>query len=62
MEMGKYKKFMEMFTKLQVSNPFCESLEKMLVYANFMKEILTRKLKLKYYENIALTKECSTII
>lgn len=34
----------------------------MLVYAKFVKDQLTRKSKLNYDENIALTEECSAII
>lgn len=33
MEVGKFKKFMKIFTKLHVSIPFCEALEQILVYA-----------------------------
>ncbi|XP_050920394.1 uncharacterized protein LOC127138032 [Lathyrus oleraceus] len=40
MEVGKFKKFMEMLTALQVNIPFCDALKKILVYAKFMKEIL----------------------
>lgn len=45
---------MEIFMKLYISIPFCEVLEKMLVYAKFMKDLLMVKRKLKYDENIQL--------
>lgn len=61
-EVGPFKKFMEMLNKVQVSIPFCEALEQMLVYAKFMKELLSGKHKLKYDENTALTKKCSASI
>lgn len=51
-----------MFTKLQVIIPFCEALEKMSVYAKFMKGLLTGKQKPKFDENISLIEECSAII
>lgn len=62
MEVGKFKKFMEMLTTLQFNIPFCDALEKMHVYAKFMKDILKGKHKLKDDENLALTEECSAII
>ncbi|CAJ2668382.1 unnamed protein product [Trifolium pratense] len=60
-EEGQFKKFMEMFTKLQVNVPFGEALEQMPVYAKFMKDLLSGKRKLKDDENIALSEECSAI-
>lgn len=59
---GQFKKFMENAAKHQVNVPFGESLEKMLVYAKFMKDLLTRNRKLKYDEIITLTEECNVII
>ncbi|MCI05514.1 hypothetical protein A2U01_0026567, partial [Trifolium medium] len=61
-EEGQFKKFMELFTKLQVNIPFGEALEQMTVYAKFMKDLLSRKRKLRDDENIALSKECSAIL
>ncbi|CAJ2665138.1 unnamed protein product [Trifolium pratense] len=61
-EEGQFKKFMEMFTKLQVNVPFGEALEQMPVYAKFMKDLLSGKRKLKDDENIALSEECSAIL
>ena len=37
MEVGQFKKFMEMLTTLQVNIPFYDALEQILVYAKFMK-------------------------
>lgn len=41
MKMVHFKKFMEMLNKIQVNILFCESLEQILVYAKFMKELLS---------------------
>lgn len=51
-----------MFMKLQVSIPFCETLEQILMYAKFMKGLITGKRKLKYDENITLNEKCSDIM
>lgn len=53
---------MEILTKLQANIPLCEALEKMSVYAKFMKYLLTGKRKPKYDESISLVDECSAII
>lgn len=52
---------MEMLKKIQVNIMFREALEQMLVYAKFMKELLSWK-KFKCDEIIALDEECSAII
>ena len=38
---GQFKKFMELCSQLQVNIPFSEVLDQMLVYAKFMKDLLT---------------------
>ncbi|XP_061347235.1 uncharacterized protein LOC133292799 [Gastrolobium bilobum] len=53
---------MDIFKKLQVNIPFAEALESMPNYAKFMKDLLSKKRKLKEYETVALTEECSAII
>jgi len=40
-EEGQFKKFMELFSQLQLNIPFGEALDQMSVYAKFMKELLT---------------------
>ncbi|XP_061348799.1 uncharacterized protein LOC133294167 [Gastrolobium bilobum] len=57
-----YTKFLDIFKKLQVNIPFAEALESMPNYAKFMKDLLSKKYKLKECETVALTEECSTII
>ncbi|XP_061360863.1 uncharacterized protein LOC133304816 [Gastrolobium bilobum] len=48
--------------KLQVNIPFVEALESMSNYAKFMKNLLSKKPKLKECETVALIEECSAII
>jgi hypothetical protein len=38
---GQYKKFMELFTQLQVNIPFSEAFDQIPMYAKFMKNLLT---------------------
>ena len=39
-----------------------EALEQMPKYAKFMKDVLSKKMKLGEFEMVALTKECSSIL
>jgi len=59
---GQFKKFMELFSQLQVNIYFREALEQMPVYAKFMKELLTGRRKPKDDENITLSENCSAIL
>jgi len=61
-EESQFKKFMELFSQLQVNIPFDEALDQMPVYAKFMKELLTGRRKPKDDENIALSENCSAIL
>lgn len=45
---GKFKKFLEMLTQLQVNISFREALEKMSVYAKFVKDLFINLRKLTY--------------
>ena len=53
---------MEVFKKLHINIPFAEALEQMPSYVKFMKEILSKKRKLRDYETVALSEECSAVI
>ena len=53
---------MELFSQLQVNIAFGEALDQMLVYAKFMKELLTGRKKPKDDVNIALSESCSAIL
>ncbi|XP_062094049.1 uncharacterized protein LOC133800092 [Humulus lupulus] len=57
-----FSKFLEVFKKLHINIPCVEALEKIPSYVKFMKEILSKKMKMEDYETIALTKECSAIL
>ena len=57
-----FTKFLDVFKSLRINIPFAEALEQMPSYAKFMKELLSKKRKLKDDETVALTEECSAII
>ena len=57
-----FTKFLEVFKKLHISIPFTEALEKMPSYVKFMKDILSNKRKIRDYEIVAMTEECSEIL
>jgi len=61
-EEGQFKKFMELFSQLQVNIPFGEALNQMPLYAKFMKELLTGRKRPRDDENIALSENCSVIL
>ena len=53
---------MEIFKKLHINIPFVEALEQRPGYVKFMKNILSKKMKMGDYETFALSEECSTIL
>src|ERR1044072_4311468 len=58
-----FSKFIEVFKKLQINIPFAEALEQMPTYAKFMKDILSRRRKLRDLdETILMTENCSAIL
>jgi len=61
-EERQFIRFMDILKKLQINIPFTEALEQMLVYAKFMKELLTKKRKFPKQETIELKAGCSSII
>ncbi|XP_027351041.1 uncharacterized protein LOC113862096 [Abrus precatorius] len=48
--------------KLHINILFAEALEQMPLYAKFMKDLLSKKMKLKEDATIALTEECNAIL
>ncbi|XP_050889225.1 uncharacterized protein LOC127094431 [Lathyrus oleraceus] len=56
-----FEKLLEMFKKLKINVPFSEALEKMLIYAKFMKEIISKKHSTNV-DPIILTDTCSAIL
>ena len=57
-----FGRFMDIFKKLHINIPFVEALEQMLGYVKFMKDILSKKMKLGNYGTVALLEECSAIL
>ena len=55
-------KFMEVFKKLHINIPFADALEHMPSYVKFMKDILSKKRRLSYFETVNLIEECSAIL
>ncbi|XP_057418707.1 uncharacterized protein LOC130712907 [Lotus japonicus] len=43
-----FSKFLDIFKKLQINIPFSEALEQMPIYSKFMKDILTKRRKLRW--------------
>ncbi|XP_019423053.1 PREDICTED: uncharacterized protein LOC109332524 [Lupinus angustifolius] len=58
---GQYIRFLDLFKNLQINIPFMEAMEQMLVYAKFMKDLLTKKRKFSE-ETVTLEARCSAII
>lgn len=56
-----FKKFLEMFKKLEINIPFSEALEQMPIYSRFMKDIISMK-RSTNIEPIILTETCSAIL
>jgi len=57
-----FKKFLDIFKKLEINIPFAEALKQMPTYAKFMKEILSKKRRYNDEETIQLDANCSAII
>ena len=51
-----------MFKKLHINIPFADTLEHIPSYVKFMKEILSKKIRLSNFETVKLTEECSAIL
>lgn len=57
-----FRKFLEVFKKLQINIPFADALEQMPSYVKFMKDILSKKRKFGEHETVALTEGCSALL
>ncbi|XP_057719808.1 uncharacterized protein LOC130934237 [Arachis stenosperma] len=57
-----FSKFLEVLRKFEINIPFVVALEQMLLYAKFMKELLSNKRDWKEIETVVLTKECNCSI
>ncbi|XP_019414923.1 PREDICTED: uncharacterized protein LOC109326625 [Lupinus angustifolius] len=56
-----YARFLDLFKNLQINIHFMEAMEQMLIYAKFMKDLLTKKRKFSE-ETVTLEVGCSAII
>ncbi|XP_061370602.1 uncharacterized protein LOC133313267 [Gastrolobium bilobum] len=54
-----FRKFLDLLKQLHINIPFVDALEQMPTYVKFMKEILSRKMRLEEFETVALTQESS---
>ncbi|XP_073294485.1 uncharacterized protein [Primulina huaijiensis] len=52
-----FAKFLEIFSKIPINIPFPDSLEQMLNYAKFIKDVISKKRKLQEFEILKLTEE-----
>ncbi|XP_019173792.1 PREDICTED: uncharacterized protein LOC109169364 [Ipomoea nil] len=57
-----FKRFLEVFKKLQINIPFAEELANMPSYAKYVKEIVSNKKKLEEFATVHLNDECSAIL
>jgi len=55
-------RFLDIFRKLEITMPFGEALQQMLLYSKFLKDMLTRKHKYIHQENIVVEGNCSVAI
>lgn len=58
----KFKKFLDVFKQLHINISVVEELEQMASYVKFLKDILTRKRKIRDFEIMALIKDCSHLV
>ena len=59
---NQFTKFMDVFKKIHINIPFADALEQMPSYVKFMKDILSKKRRLSYFETVNLTEECNAIL
>lgn len=59
---AEFNKFLNVLKKICIKIPFAEALSRMPLYAEFLKEIFSKKKAIEHNETIALTREISAII
>jgi len=52
----------DVLKKFHVNSPFIDALLQMPFYANFLKEILSKKRKIDQHGTIALSEECTDVV
>ena len=55
-------RLIDIFKKLEITIPFGEALQQMLLYSKFLKELLTRKNKYIHSDTIVVEGNCSAVI
>ena len=59
---AQFNKFVDMLKKICINIPFVEALSQMPLYAKFLKDIFSKKIKIEHNETIALSRESSAVI
>ncbi|XP_062081236.1 uncharacterized protein LOC133786038 [Humulus lupulus] len=59
---GQFRKFLDVLKQLHINIPLVEALEQMPTYVKFLKDILTKKMRLGEFETVALTEGCSAML
>ena len=57
-----FSRFLDIFKKIEINIPFVEVIYQMPIYANFLKEILSKKRKIAEEGIVNLTATCSAVI
>ncbi|XP_062114442.1 uncharacterized protein LOC133825529 [Humulus lupulus] len=59
---GQFQRFLDVLKQLHINVPLVEALEQMPNYVKFLKDILTKKMRLGEFETVALTEGCNAIL
>lgn len=57
-----FQNFLNIYKKLTINIPFTKALDQMPSYERFMKQILSKKNKMKEFETMALNEEYTTML
>ena len=57
-----FSKFLDIFKKIEINIPFVKVINQMPIYAKFLKEILSKKMKIAEEGIVNLTATCSAVI
>lgn len=58
---GQFRHFLNVLKQLHINIPLVEALEQMPSYVKFLKAIMSKKKRIREYETVALTQECSAM-
>ncbi|KAM6577511.1 hypothetical protein CsatB_029348 [Cannabis sativa] len=59
---GQFRTFLDVLEQLYINIPLVEALEQMPTYVKFLKDILTKKIRLGEFETVAFTEGCSAML